>query len=132
MKLSRRIIAFFACFVVIVSTISSVAYANFSDAADYGKEALETWLHDATFVDPTKPFSQYWTPVGYLDALFASNKSQKYYTTPTSSVQDKYGKCDFLLVKIGPNMNPKHIDILIVGCHSNIGAVRFYPCCDML
>ena len=32
-----------------------------------------------------------WTPVGALDALFSSNRSQNYYTTPTSSVQDKYG-----------------------------------------
>ena len=64
----------------------SVARASLTDAAEYGFDTLSKWLSG----DSSQPLGG-WTPVGYLDALFSSNKPQKYYTTPTSSVVDKSG-----------------------------------------
>lgn len=52
----------------------------------YGAETLWNWITGAS----DEPLGG-WTPVGYLETLFSSNKPQKYYTTPTSSVEDKYG-----------------------------------------
>ena len=83
-----RVVSLLLCFVVAASVISmpSVAHAGLDDAIDYGFDTLSNWLSG----DNSKPLGG-WTPVGYLDALFSSNKSQKYYTTPTSSVVDKSG-----------------------------------------
>jgi len=88
MKKIQRIFSFLLCFVIVFSAalFPTVAYADLVDAADYGSETLGNWLSGAN----NKPLGG-WNPVGYLDALFASSKPQKYYTTPTSSVQDKYG-----------------------------------------
>ena len=64
----------------------SVAHAGLTEASDYGFDTLSKWLSG----NSSQPLGG-WTPVGYLDALFSSNKPQKYYTTPTSSVVDKSG-----------------------------------------
>lgn len=76
------------CFVLVASMISrpSVAHAGLTEASDYGFDTLAKWISGSS----SQPLGG-WTPVGYLDALFSSNKSQKYYTTPTSSVVDKSG-----------------------------------------
>ena len=83
-----RAVSLLLCFVVAASMISrpSVARAGLTDAAEYGFDTLSKWLSG----DSSQPLGG-WTPVGYLDALFSSNKPQKYYTTPTSSVVDKSG-----------------------------------------
>ena len=83
-----RAVSLLLCFIVAASMISrpSVARAGLTDAAEYGFDTLSKWLSG----DSSQPLGG-WTPVGYLDALFSSNKPQKYYTTPTSSVVDKSG-----------------------------------------
>lgn len=87
MKRAQRVFSLAICFVVLLSSaVVPVAHAGLDDAVDYGFDTLSNWLSG----DNSKPLGG-WTPVGYLDALFFSNKSQKYYTTPTSSVVDKSG-----------------------------------------
>ena len=83
-----RVVSLLLCFVAAASMISvpSVAHAGLTEASDYGFDTLSNWLSG-----DSSQFLGGWTPVGYLDALFSSNKSQKYYTTPTSSVVDKSG-----------------------------------------
>ena len=46
--------------------------AGLTDAAEYGFDTLSKWLSG----DSSQPLGG-WTPVGYLDALFSSNKPQK-------------------------------------------------------
>ena len=87
-KCMTRGVALALCFVMAASMISggSVAHAGLTEASDYGFDTLSKWLSG----NSSQPLGG-WTPVGYLDALFSSNKPQKYYTTPTSSVVDKSG-----------------------------------------
>lgn len=87
-KCMTRGLSFLLCFVFAASMISrpSVAHAGLTEASDYGFDTLAKWISGSS----SQPLGG-WTPVGYLDALFSSNKSQKYYTTPTSSVVDKSG-----------------------------------------
>jgi hypothetical protein len=84
MKVSDRIIALFTCFVIIFSMLTGpfVAHADLIDGWNYGVDSLKKWFDTG---------SSEWVIVDWADALFSSNKSQKYYTTPTSSVQDKNG-----------------------------------------
>ncbi|MDE7219583.1 MAG: hypothetical protein K2O45_08195, partial [Oscillospiraceae bacterium] len=89
MKKSQRVLSLLLCLVVMLSMISapSVAYAGFDEAAAYGSETINKWLngvHDAVTFGG-------WNIVDYSKALFSSSQPQKYYTTPTSSVQDQYG-----------------------------------------
>lgn len=83
-----KALASMLCFVLAVSVIAapSVANANFTNFNVYNSEALWAWITGSS----SEPLGG-WTPVGAMDALFSVNKPQKYYTTPTSSVQDKYG-----------------------------------------
>lgn len=89
MKKSQRVLSLLLCLVVMLSMISapSVAYADWDGLGLYTQECVDKWLG-------TKPFGG-WNLIDAADALFSSNyassKPQKYYTTPTSSVQDKYG-----------------------------------------
>lgn len=82
----KRILSFLLGFLVVFSSISfnSVAYA--SGPSMYGVETLWNWLSG----NSSEPLGG-WNPVTYLDKLFSSNQPQAYYTTPTSSVQDKNG-----------------------------------------
>ena len=84
MKVSDRIIALFICFVISFSMLTApfVAHADLIDGWNYGVDSLKKWFDTG---------SSEWVLVDWADALFSSNKSQKYYTTPTSSVQDKNG-----------------------------------------
>ena len=84
MKVSDRIIALFTCFVISFSMLTGpfVAHADLIDGWNYGVDSLKKWFDTG---------SSEWVLVDWADALFSSNKSQKYYTTPTSSVQDKNG-----------------------------------------
>ena len=84
----KRIISLLMCFVISLSMISSLSVANagLDDASAYGFDTLGAWISGSN-----SQFLGGWTPVGYLDSLFSVNKPQNYYTTPTSSVQDKYG-----------------------------------------
>ena len=59
-----------------------VAHADLIDGWNYGVDSLKKWFDTG---------SSEWVLVDWADALFSSNKSQKYYTTPTSSVVDKSG-----------------------------------------
>lgn len=89
MKKSQRVLSLLLCLVVMLSMISapSVAHADWDGLGLYTQECVDKWLG-------TKPFGG-WNLIDAADALFSSNyassKPQKYYTTPTSSVQDKYG-----------------------------------------
>lgn len=89
MKKSQRVLSLLLCLIVMLSMISapSVAHADWDGLGLYTQECVDKWLG-------TKPFGG-WNLIDAADALFSSNyassKPQKYYTTPTSSVQDKYG-----------------------------------------
>lgn len=89
MKKSKRIVTFLLCFVMACFSISApmVASAAISDAIEYGNETLSKWMTGFSFSEPLGG----WTLSGWADALFASNKEQKYYTTPSESTEDKYG-----------------------------------------
>lgn len=89
MKNSKRIVTFLLCFVMACFSISlpMVASATVADAFEYGRDTLSKWMTGFSFSEPLGG----WTVSGWADALFASNKEQKYYTTPTESTQDKYG-----------------------------------------
>lgn len=86
MRKFSRYISALLCLSISISLMSSVAKANFIDFGAYGAETLWAWLSGSS----SEPLGG-WTPVDAMDALFSVNKPQKYYTTPTSSVQDKYG-----------------------------------------
>ena len=89
MNKSKRIISFFLCFIIGLSMISfpSVACADWDALGLYTQDCVDKWLG-------VKPFGG-WNLIDAADALFsskyASSKPQAYYTTPTSSTQDKYG-----------------------------------------
>ena len=88
MKKFTRVLSCFCVFAIVCSLIipPPVAYANFIDAGAYTSEKVWNWLSGNS-----SEFLGGWTPVGAWDAFFSVNKSQNYYTTPTSSVQDQYG-----------------------------------------
>lgn len=88
MKVSKRIIACLLGFVITVYTISApmVAYATVGDAFEYGLDTIIAWITGSS----SQPLGG-WNSVDWSNALFSSNKPQNYYTTPTESVEDKYG-----------------------------------------
>ena len=90
MKTAQRVLSLALCFMIAASAVSvpSVAYADWDDLGLYTQDCVDKWLG-------TRPFGG-WNLVDAADALFSykkysSSKPQKYYTTPTSSVQDKNG-----------------------------------------
>ena len=88
MKKLQRVLSLLLCSVVVLSMISrpSVAHAtgnNFWDlVVDSAQDWLAGWSGQNTGV---------WNPVDPMAGMFTVNRPQKYYTTPTSSTQDKYG-----------------------------------------
>jgi len=54
--------------------------------ADYGLETISAWLSGSS----SEPLGG-WTLSGALDSFLTVNRPQKYYTQPTSSVEDKHG-----------------------------------------
>lgn len=88
MSISKRVLSSLLCFVVVLSHISSnyVASASSSGPSMYGIETLWNWISG----NSSEPLGG-WNPVDFVSKFFAVNKPQKYYTTPTSSVEDKYG-----------------------------------------
>ena len=82
--MSRRIIALAVSFVIIISAIfyPLSAYAAMGDGIQYSLDRLEEWFSTG---------STEWVLADCLAAQFSANRPQKYYTTPTNSVQDKYG-----------------------------------------
>ena len=88
MKRFKCILSCIFAFAIVLNSISalSVARADVGDYLTYWPETVWNWMTG----NSSEPLGG-WTPVGALDALFSSNRSQNYYTTPTSSVQDKYG-----------------------------------------
>lgn len=82
----KRILSFFLCLVIALLSIlpNCVAYA--SGPSMYGAETLWNWISGKS-----DEFLGGWNPVDYVSKLFAVNQPQAYYTTPTSSVQDKKG-----------------------------------------
>lgn len=89
MKSCKRILSHLCVFVMVAGIFSNAfpAYADLDDANLYGQETISKWLNGIGDVVTIGG----WNPVTYLDKLFSSNQPQKYYTTPTSSVQDKNG-----------------------------------------
>lgn len=88
MKISKRIVSFLICFVMAFLSVSSqFASATVVDAFEYGQDTLSKWMTGFSLSEPLGG----WSVTGWADALFASNKEQKYYTTPTESTEDKYG-----------------------------------------
>ena len=88
MKVSKRILSWFCAFAIVLGLISnaSVAHANFLNIADYGLETISAWLSGSS----SEPLGG-WTLSGALDSFLTVNRPQKYYTQPTSSVEDKHG-----------------------------------------
>ena len=88
MKVSNRIISFLTCIAIMLSCVAvpNVAHAGLQDAWDYSIDTITAWISGSS----SKPLGG-WPPAGALDSLFSSSQPQKYYTTPTSSVQSKYG-----------------------------------------
>lgn len=87
MKRVQRVFSLAICFVVLLSSaVVPVAHAtgnNFWDlVVDSAQDWLAGWSGQNTGV---------WNPVDPMAGMFTVNRPQKYYTTPTSSTQDKYG-----------------------------------------
>lgn len=84
----KRIISWIGCFVITVQLISAplVAHASLIDGTIYGFQTMWDWI----LGNSDEPYGG-WTPAGWADAVFSANKEQKYYTTPTESVEDQYG-----------------------------------------
>ena len=85
MKWTTRIVSFLTCFVILFSSLFTPVACAFS-FSDMLVDSAKDWL--AGFSGQNTGM---WNPVDPLMGLFTVNKSQNYYTTPTSSVQDKYG-----------------------------------------
>ena len=90
MKMAQRVLSLALCVMITAATVStpSVAHADWDDFGLYTQDRIDEWLG-------TKPFGG-WNLVDAADALlsykkYSSSKPQRYYTTPTSSVQDKNG-----------------------------------------
>ena len=87
---TKRIVSLIMCLVIIFPTISSfsVAYAGYTHDEilnDYGLLAyFNSWIVGTKHYDDVHSSSS-------GSSNYAANKSQNYYTTPTSSVQDQYG-----------------------------------------
>ena len=88
MKIANRIIACVLLFVITVYSVSApfVASADLADAFYYGADTLFKWISGTS----DEPLGG-WTLTDWSSALFASNKPQSYYTTPTRSVEDRNG-----------------------------------------
>lgn len=87
MKRAQRVLSLAICFVVLLSSaVVPVAHAtgnNFWDlVVDSANDWLKGWSGQNTGV---------WNPVDPMAGMFTVNQPKKYYTTPTSSTQDKYG-----------------------------------------
>lgn len=82
----QKIASFALALVVCVSTLTVPAFASPQDAFYYGVETFQDWLSGSN----GKPLGG-WNVVDWSNAMFSSNKPKKYYTTPTESVEDKYG-----------------------------------------
>lgn len=82
----RRFSALFVALAVVASVIVMPASATVSDAMNYVGDTIVNWMNPFNS-DPLGG----WNIVDYTSALFQSNKDQKYYTTPTQSVEDSDG-----------------------------------------
>lgn len=93
MSVSKRIITFLCSFAIVISSVSVtfVAHANIFEDGEI-LDDIWTWLSGGTSdggaTDRDYEFEVV-TPIG--SASFSSTLPQKYYTTPTESVEDKYG-----------------------------------------
>lgn len=84
MKHLRRIIASFVVIVTIISVVIPPAHA--SNFLDRIYASVSDWV--AGFSGEN---TGVWNPVDPFMGVFSANIPQKYYTTPTSSEEDKYG-----------------------------------------
>ena len=85
MKWINRILTLFLCVIIIFSSVfTPVAHA--SNLLDIASLSVKDWL--AGFSGNNTGI---WNPVDPLAGVWTVNKPQNYYTTPTSSVQDKNG-----------------------------------------
>lgn len=86
LTLFRRVSAFCLALVVVASAIPVYSNAAVSDALEYAGDTILQWMNPSN----TEPLGG-WNIVDFGSALFQSNKDQKYYTTPTKSVEDSNG-----------------------------------------
>lgn len=84
MNFCKRIISGFLCAVICIYTVSPKAYAiSFLDALmDNASNWIAGWQGEQVYN---------WNPVDPFTFSWRANNEQKYYTTPTESVEDKYG-----------------------------------------
>ena len=88
----KRILSFLMCFVVIAASLSSYSVAFASSAAHDRLEVLHNYGLLGYFNSWISGTAQYQSvPSSSGSSNYSVNQPQKYYTTPTSSVQDKYG-----------------------------------------
>lgn len=93
MRTFNRIISFCICFVITISSFSASFSARAYSISDLMLDSISDWM--AGFSGNN---SGVWNVIDPLSGMVTgvnrpavSSKPQKYYTTPTSSVQDKYG-----------------------------------------
>ena len=103
MKTVNRITAWLLCIVLIFSTVFTPA-AHANNFLDLASSAVKDWL--AGFGGQNTGM---WNPVDPIAGMWNVNVPQKYYTTPTSSVQDKYGNVTNYY-RSGDTTNTKIID----------------------
>ena len=91
-----KALALVLCFVLAVSMIAAPSVAHASDFTDLLAASAKDWLAGFTGQNtgvwsPVDPLLGFFTLDSSKNIPATVNKSQNYYTTPTSSVQDKYG-----------------------------------------
>ena len=86
MTYTKRFISLFSALAVIAGAFVLPVNATVSDALQYAGDSILQWMNPSN----TEPLGG-WNIVDFGSALFQSNKNQKYYTTPTQSVEDSNG-----------------------------------------
>ena len=100
----QKCVSLFVAFSLIACYMAIPAFAGVGDALDYTQQVLTNWMNPSN----TQPLGG-WSIVDFGDALFQSNKEQKYYTQPTESVEDSQGNV-INYYRGGDTTNTKIID----------------------
>lgn len=82
----QKYLSLAAAFSIVLGVLAVPASAAVSDALEYAGDTILQWMNPSN----TEPLGG-WNIVDFGSALFQSNKEQKYYTTPTESVEDSNG-----------------------------------------
>lgn len=100
----QKCVSLFVAFSLIACYMAIPAFAGVGDALEYTQQVLTNWMNPSN----TQPLGG-WSIVDFGSALFQSNKEQKYYTTPTESVEDSQGNV-INYYRGGDTTNTKIID----------------------